>query len=108
MADRAKYCKSIPLSRENVNSVYDGYVALGQAILYLICQEYGFVYRRYLLGHTREAIFQRQREYMLNDYETFLINALLNDTAEGVMANIERQVRMELEEGKSARFTQLY
>lgn len=87
---------------------YEGYYNLAQAILYLVCEEYGLVYQRYIRGQSTEHIYQRQRQYMEDDFTAMLINCVLNDTPDGLMANIERSVRRELKEGKSGRFTKLH
>lgn len=86
----------------------DGYVNLAKAILYLVAEEYGYVYQRYIRGQCADTIYQRQIRYLQDDFTAMLINCVLNDTPEGLMRNIERTVRREQEEGKDGRFTKLH
>ena len=45
---------------------------------------------------------------MEDDFTAYLIDILLNDTPEGVMRNIERQVKKDIEEGNSGRYQKLH
>lgn len=108
MVSRSKV-QTVPCrSRRDVLNEYDGYYNLGQAILFLVCEEYGLVYQKYIRGQSTENIYLRQRRYMEDDFTAMLINCVLNDTPEGLMNNIERTVRRELKEGKRGRFTKLH
>ena len=101
-------CWEIPTNLGVITTPEEGYYQLAHAILFLVCEEYGFIYERYITGHTSETVYNRHREYMENDFVALLIDATLNDTPEGVMRNIERLVRRDVEEGRRGRFKKLH
>lgn len=80
--------------------IYKCYRALGAAILFEVCKEYNYVYRRYLRGHTSRTYYDREKEYMHNDFTVVLIHEILQDTPEGLMRNLERRVQEEMEGGE--------